>query len=376
MELCDRLVTRAKLEIMQDAAAKFFMTFLMHYPPVWNAEIRTACIGGRVQYVNPTWFSTLTPLEGAGLLLHETLHVAFKHNIRGKGKDPDIWGKAVDYWVNSWILDNTRLKLPAGGLWDSKYTWHMDVETIYKDLLDSWPSLNPQAWGEDDCTSFPPQSESDVKMEAAHIDQLLIQATIVAEQNRQALPGGIARIIHELRNPSLPWDTMLEKWAKDRSYFSYNWSKPNRRHTEVFIPAKGNRGHLRRMVFAVDVSGSIEPDQFDFIISQVEHARRIIGIEECILILFDDKVQAVHTFDISTPINSVELIGFGGTELDPMLEEAVKWNPDVLVVFTDMGVNPPTVEYFGDSLWLVLDNPRRDGPFGESIHIDLRSNLC
>ena len=375
MDYVNRLVTRAKLEIMKDSAAKFFLTFLMHYPPVWNDQVRTACIGGRVMYINPVWFKTLEPLQASGLLLHEVLHVAFKHGLRGKGKDWTIWGQAADYWVNSWITYHTQLRLPEGGLLSPAYTWQMSVDDIYIDLQTR--QLNqPQSWGEQDCEEDTGLSESEIKAKELQIDNLLLQAAIIAEQNKQGIPGGLERVIHELRNPSLPWETMVEKWAKDRSYFGYNWNKPNRRHPEFFIPARGNRGAMKRMVFAIDVSGSVTDTQFDFIVSQVEHARQTLGIQECIILLFDDVVQATHIFQAGVPIQSVKLIGFGGTDLNPMLEAAIEWEPDVLVVFTDMWVDLPTVEYRGDSLWLVLDNPERDGPFGETIHIDLQSTLC
>ena len=60
-----------------------------------------------------------------------------------------------------------------------------------------------------------------------------------------------------------------------------------------------------------------------------------------------------------------------------MLEAANAINPDVLIVFTDMHVYNPTVSFKGDSVWLVLDNPKREGPFGKTIHIDVAiGDLC
>lgn len=378
MDIQNKLVSRAKLEIMTDKQAKFFMTFISHYPPVWNTQIPTANITGRTMYVNPTWFMTLSPLEAAGLLLHEILHVAFKHPLRGVGKELKPWQFACDFWVNDWIVKNTRLKLPAGGLLSPDFTCEMSVDAIYEALLAAMPP-QLQTWAESDCdpsNQEASQSPSAIKIEEAHVDLLMSQCATLQEMSGEKIPSALARTIHELRNPPLPWENLLSHWAKDRGLFGYNWSLPNRRFPNIFVPKRNDQGMLRKLMVALDVSGSIDERQFDYMVGQIEHARNIMGIDECIIILFDHVIEATHVLLKGQPITSVELVGFGGTDLNPVMEEANKHKPDVLVVLSDLDVRDPYVEYKGDVLWLIIDNPERQVPYGEKIHINLRDGLC
>ena len=373
-----RLADRAKMEILSDKGARFFGFFLMRYPVIWNEEIKTADIGGKVLYVNPTFFLAQTPLQAAGLLLHELLHIAFKHPIRGLGKEDIYWQYACDFWVNSWVLNNTKLQLPDNGLYNSMYHWEMAVEDIYQDLLTRKPDVSFIPWGEDDCdpSKMDVANDSQAKIQETCIDSLMLQAAILEEQQGDGLFEGVARIVHKLRNPVLPWERILQQWARDRGYTGYNWSKPNSRYN-FYFPTRKASGFMKKMVAAIDVSGSITQRQFDYIIGQIEQARILMAIEECTVILFDDVVVATYTLREGQPISSVELKGGGGTDLNPMLEAANAINPDVLVVFTDMHVYNPTVSFKGDSVWLVLDNPKREAPFGKTIHIDVAiGDLC
>jgi len=83
----------------------------------------------RKLYYNPTFVSGLTDAELAGVLCHETLHLAllcFERQgtrLMAVNGGISLWNVAHDYAINQIIVDfnNRFLQLPKGGLQDDKY---------------------------------------------------------------------------------------------------------------------------------------------------------------------------------------------------------------------------------------------------------------
>jgi predicted metal-dependent peptidase len=90
------------------------------------------------------------------------------------------------------------------------------------------------------------------------------------------------------------------------------------------------------LVVIVDVSGSIEDALLDRFAREIEAItrRQEAGLG---LIVGDDEVRRVAEFAPGrSDLRNIDFSGGGGTNFTPLLEEADKHRPDVVVVLTDL----------------------------------------
>jgi predicted metal-dependent peptidase len=86
----------------------------------------------------------------------------------------------------------------------------------------------------------------------------------------------------------------------------------------------------------VDVSGSIEDTLLEKFAREIEAITRR---QEAALVLVvgDDQVRRVTEFAPGrSDLRDIEFAGGGGTDFTPLLEEAEKHRPDIVVVLTDL----------------------------------------
>jgi predicted metal-dependent peptidase len=126
-----------------------------------------------------------------------------------------------------------------------------------------------------------------------------------------------------------------------------SWSRPSR----SYIANQGRAGPGRRLpwtpgfsslkpsphlVVIVDVSGSIEDTLLEKFAREIEAITRR---QEAALVLVvgDDQVRRVTEFAPGrSDLRDIEFAGGGGTDFTPLLEEAEKHRPDIVVVLTDL----------------------------------------
>ncbi len=82
----------------------FFGLLLMHMEFNVSEEISTACTDGRKIIFSPKFLDYISDSELDFILMHEVLHVALQHCLRGKEYDNYLFNIACDIVVNSNIL--------------------------------------------------------------------------------------------------------------------------------------------------------------------------------------------------------------------------------------------------------------------------------
>jgi predicted metal-dependent peptidase len=124
-----------------------------------------------------------------------------------------------------------------------------------------------------------------------------------------------------------------------------------------------------RLVIVVDVSGSIE----DALLSRF--AREIDAItrrteSELVLVIGDDRVRRVlHPAPGRSDLSTIEFQGRGGTDFTPLLEEAGRHRPDIVVVLTDLD-GPARLRPSWPVLWAVPEARRHaTPPFGRLVEL-------
>lgn len=124
--------------------------------PVENPElVSTMGVTADTMYFNPEFVKGLTIAEVPFLLIHEILHIAFKHGLRGEGKNHKLYNMAADLYINKYIADefgcypgkgavaipgdkyNNGIEFCTGGLFSPDINIDKDTaDSIYNKLLD------------------------------------------------------------------------------------------------------------------------------------------------------------------------------------------------------------------------------------------------
>lgn len=156
-------------------------------------------------------------------------------------------------------------------------------------------------------------------------------------------------LMADLPKTRTPWEQVLRtQLARSLSHEpELSWSRPSRsylanqgrsgpHHRMPFEPGTSPCRAVPRLVLVVDVSGSID----DALLQRF--AREITAITRRLaagvtLVVGDDRVRRVAHFKPSRfKLEQLEFKGGGATDFTPLLEEAERHQPDIIVVLTDL----------------------------------------
>ena len=157
-----------------------------------------------------------------------------------------------------------------------------------------------------------------------------------------------------------------------------SWSRPSR----SYIANQGRAGPHRRMpwtpgfssskavphlVVIVDVSGSIDEPLMQRFAREIESItrRQEAGL---VLVIGDDRVQRVVHFEPGrSDLRDIKFTGGGGTDFSPLLEEAERHRPDIVVVLTDLD-GPARYRPRWPVIWAVpAQHESAVAPFGRKL---------
>jgi len=322
--------------------------------------------GLNVEY-GDKFVQALSDQELRGLILHETMHKAFRHLTVWQPlykKDPRRANMACDYVINLLIRDSDpseqNVKLPDGGLIDEQYRG-MDAGQIFKLLDKQQQKQQPQSgqgesdgqgdggdnqgqesqegFDEHDWESSQQLSEQEREALADEVDQILRQGTLLAGR----MKGGVSRAISDLLEPTVNWREVMRDFVSSfaNEHDSSTWRRPNRRWVDqdVYMPSAVSEA-MGEVVVAVDTSGSIGSEQLSMFLSEVMAVCRDISPERVHLLYWDTAVAQHETYErgeYENMLQSTKPSGGGGTDVvcvpKYIKEKSIK--PECVLVLTD-----------------------------------------
>ena len=134
-------VQRAHVWLMKHPKYCLYSGIFMLGKTEVDDSVPTACTNGRDKFYGESFINKLSEAEIRALVLHENLHVAFRHLSTWKHlytKHPTLANMACDYVINLMIYDSDvtgrDVRLPKEGLLDEKYRgW--DSQRVFNDLM-------------------------------------------------------------------------------------------------------------------------------------------------------------------------------------------------------------------------------------------------
>lgn len=298
---------------------------------------------GRI-LVNEDFVNKLSKEELQGVLAHEMLHLILLHHGRRGGRDAWMWNVATDMAINHALrLDD--IKLPKDALYPP-HEYHGDIfaEAVFeflkknpKHMPQSKPDKNGQ--GEagagcgviDDDTSGAPDWK---------------QVGIEARAHAQSAGRGSSAVAALLspRAARIDWKKIIrhgmEATASKPTRDFQTFSKRNRRSPEQGVQLPGWKGHQPTLCEVIDVSGSMDREWINQIVSEtVNLMRSFAGIKVYLAVHTSELVYAGWlTENQQWKLN--EAVSFsGGTDPEPAYAAArlaaKKGKFSSLIHFTD-----------------------------------------
>ncbi len=391
---------------------------------VEDSSIPTLCTNGVTLKFNPAHIAEESNLELIFDVAHEIGgHCAGLDHVRMQGREPGLWNQACDYVVNAMLIAE-GFTAPKNILLDARFDG-MSKERVYEILKAERDAKREQekqdseqgetesdqdSSGSDDSGDSQPgndsagnDQESDTGEESQSGGQgsedyknastgyfeapasedsadLESQENVWRENVAQAiraassagtLPGSIRKAMESTLAPKADPESLLRRFMSDPAKKRPDWSRRNKRFSEIYLPGKRNDG-LGTVAFLVDTSGSIFENpqalatfqgMFNAVIQDVEPAQIIV-------VYCDSAVNRVDTFEQGEMI-TLAPCGGGGTAFQPAFDYLAENDiqPTCAIYLTDTyGDNPTEPEY--PVLWCTYEANGRVMPFGETVPID------
>lgn len=400
----EQRVERAHVTLMRDPHFCLFSGLFM----VGKVEVRDDVPTARTDGINVQYgrgfVEALDDKQVAFLVLHETMHKAYRHLTVWKGlykENPRLANMACDYVINLQIYDydpqERVVRMPTDdegnviGLIDESFR-AMDAKQVF-DLLKqkereqdgnggnggnggnkTAPRGNVQMDEHDweGAKEISPEEREEIDKE---IDNALRQGALLAGK----MGGKVSREISELLTPEVDWRDALRDMVKSfvKGNDDSTWRRYNRRllGSDIYMPSSYSV-KLRNIGIGTDTSGSTHGAIFNQFMSEIVSICNEVAPDEVDLIYWDAEIQAHEKYqgaEVSNLASTTKPRGGGGTraEVVPKYLKDKRMDFDCFIQFTDgifssegdwSGINAPLI-------WCVIDNKKFKPKHGIVIHI-------
>lgn len=398
-------ITKARAALI--TGHPFFGSLALRLTLEESGAIPTMATDGVRMLYNPAFVDGLTMPELTGVCAHEVMHCALNHITRAGARDLKQWNVAADHAVNPLLID-AGLTLPKSALIDARFAGK-SAEEIYRLLPAPSPqggqggqgspqagtgqgtqgqtaSLGPQnapsgqtGPGDDPggCGGILPAPAGQSPAAKAELEQEWTIATVQAANAARAagrMPGGIARMVDELKAGVVDWREVLRRFIATAAPSDYSWFPPNRRYVAqgLYLPAL-KPDHIGRIAVFIDTSGSIDDATLAMFAAELNSILEDVQPETVNVLYCDTHISSAEEFEPADYPIKLEAQGGGGTDFRPPFahldREGIE--PVCAIYLTDLECSSFPQDPGYPVLW--ASNGRQTAPFGEIVKIGAAS---
>ena len=383
-------IKRAKIALSKDYPFFSDILFFMDIKPAPNQkQIPTICINNKSQvWYNEEWIGTKDIKQIKGLLIHESIHPAWQHILRGmRKKNHGIWNLAIDCHANMMVMKNgLNLPLEEAGCVPNVYNDSVEVrvdkwshtiehvtdkasEAIYDEIIANMPKdlqkkvAQGQGAGLDVHIYDGDMSDEEIDREAEKWGQRVINAAERARQQGK-MPAGMERMIGDILEPKVDWRTILYQFIAGGLPADRTWLRRDRRYAAHGLYIPDQKRESVEVSAWIDTSGSIDDATVSTFKTELIGLKRQFECVNMTLGFCDADVQGTP-MDFEnveeSDIMKAEPKGGGGTDMRKIIQWVKKNKPntDTVVILTD-GQTPFPVKSEVPQrmriLWLICPN--------------------
>lgn len=388
----DDRIKKAKVAIMRHPKFCAFSGVMAMGQHTIDDTIPTACTDGLNVRYSPTFVAALTDKELNLLVLHETVHIAFRHLQVWK----DLWTEnarlanvAVDHFVNLALTDadpqGEFLSMPSVGIQPDPTFRGWNVRGIF-DYLKQEQDQNPDnpdqpdgdggGFDQHDVEAANQPSAAEEQAINDKVQQALRQGEALARKRSKDGAGGLEGQFGELLQSKQDWKHLLREFVQTQCQGRdvSTWARPNRRYigSDIYLPSSYSES-MGELVIAFDTSGSCFGGKvMSRFVSELRAVLDAVKPERVRVLCWDTQVASDQVFENGElQIADVRIAGGGGTDASCvsryLTEKQIK--PQAVIVFTDGYVGDWGVEV-APTLFAITEKHIR-APYGTSIHIEV-----
>ena len=397
----ERRLSKIKISIMRNPKFALWSGLMTVGKTSVDDNIPTACTNGRDERYGREFIKTLDDKELAFVVLHETLHKAYRHLFtwrRLNDENPHLANLACDYVINLQLKDMDKDELliampqrngKAIGAVDERFRG-MNAKQVFDILKEEDDGQGEGGQGgsggssgggggfdDHDWEGAKELSEEGKKELERDIDQAIRQGVIAQQKLVGSGGGGMSRELQELLEPKVDWRELLKEFvrstcnAKDTS----SWRRVNRRYLgqDIYMPTLiGERvGHL---VIGIDTSGSVGGKELAEFLSEVQGIAKDVHPDKVDLIYWDGAVAGHEEYDssqVDNIVSSTQPKGGGGTDptcvMRYLKEKVIK--PEAIIMLTDGYVGEWGDDWDAPILWTIVGGNKSVASVGKTIHV-------
>jgi predicted metal-dependent peptidase len=360
------------VSLMRDKRTALFSGIMLMGKSEVVDDCPTARTDGLNKFYGREFIEGLTDQELRALVWHENGHVALKHILRFKSLMEKGQGQLVniacDYVVNDMIVstdDESFVKLPKGGLYESKYhDW--SVNDILKDLQkmqEENPEQLQRQVGEGETLDehdYENAEGGDTKESVEKLERLIEEGMRQGQILAGKLGGDIPRSITDMLAPKVDWKDVLRDFIQSsmRGKDELTWRKFNKRHlaNDIYLPSTEDES-VGELVVALDVSGSIGGEVLNSFASELSSICVNTQPDKVRVLWWDTKVSSEQVFTVKDYEHIKTLLkatGGGGTAPECIDKYLIDKNikAEALIVLTDGAFDKPIWKSSMPSLWV------------------------
>ena len=374
----------------------FFGVLLMHIKFGLDLECETAYTNGRKICFSPKFLDSLSDSELDFILMHEIMHVALKHCLRGQKFEPERFNMACDIVVNSNILlsnnmDENSITLKEYGVSmhrapDGKEGFEYTAEQVYE-MLPYMPvgskkrvANDGEYW--DDHSKW--EEDSLDEFEKEEWDQWVRTACeiISIRESTKTFGGGpimAKRLLKHINKSEIDWRTILNEFIQEEIN-DYSFSPPDRRFDDspFFLPDFNEKDEkIKNIWFLIDTSGSISDKAIDAAYAEICSAiEQFNGKFEGILSFTEGYVTEPISFESIEELMAIKPIGGGGNDFSAifryMRNNMLDNLPSQIIIITDgYDTFPNESAAMGVPVLWLINNQDANPPWGKVARIEV-----
>jgi predicted metal-dependent peptidase len=176
------------------------------------------------------------------------------------------------------------------------------------------------------------------------VQHKVAQAATVAKMMGD-MPGALERFVDQILAPQVPWYEKLRHLMSEMKPDDEDWSRRNRRCRTAYLPTDYSE-HMGGVGIINDTSASIGDDELIKMNSEANSVIEDLKPEWVRIMWADTRVASEQLFEPGDPFTP-KPAGGGGTDMRVPLKEMEKYEPEVVLLFTD-----------GDTPW-----PKEEPPY-------------
>lgn len=397
IEKTERRLKKVYISIMRNPKFAFWGSILMIGKTIVNETCPTAMTNGRDKTFGKSFVDGLDDKELAFVVLHEGMHIAYRHLFTWKKLwdiDKQLANAACDYVINIQLKDldpkEQFIAMPMKDgkphcLIDEKYRG-MNAKQVFDMLREEGKDGEGGEEGGDggfDEHDWEGAHELDAD-EKKHLEREIDQAVRSGAMSEGIGGGGgnTPRDLAELLEPKVDWREQLREFVRAvcNNKDSSSWRRPNRRFlsTGIYMPTMiGEKvGHI---VIARDTSGSMGHSELSSAASETKAIAEEVSPERIDMIDWDGIIEAHEQYEgNNVSSQDIQNMRGGGGGTDPrcvakyLKEQGIK--PECVVILTD-----GFIDQWGDDelwqnvpvLWAIVGGNKAVAPMGKTIHVEM-----